>query len=59
MNSMIQMDSEIQDVNMNFSFLIFIIEIVLNNLHVPRGLRVGKSNIWRLLSLKLCTRHLF
>ena len=52
MNSIIQMDSDINHTYTGLVFLTYTIKIVLNNRHVPRGLTVGKSNIWQSLIRK-------
>lgn len=48
MNSIIQMDSEINQAYAGFGFSISTIEIVLNSQLVRHGLTVGKLNTWRL-----------
>ena len=57
MNSIIQMDSEINQAYAGFGFSISTIEIVLNNLLVQHGLTVGKLNIWQLPILKRFTKR--
>lgn len=57
MNSIIQMDSEINQAYAGFGFSISTIEIVLNSQLVPHGLTVGKLNTWRLQTHKGFTKH--